>query len=102
MERTGKADRVSTQWAAIDNRRQRKPNGWQIHAERMKGKLLMPGGQSQFEMLCYRLGVKESELKQSPVIPVLVAEFARKHHEQLFVPVWALEKLGLKFSRFDI
>ena len=102
MERTGKADCVSTQWAAIDNRRQRKPNGWQIHAERMKGKPLMPAGQSTWDLLLWKLGLKESELKQSPVIPVPVAEFARKHHEQLFVPVWALEKLGLKFSRFDI
>ena len=102
MERPRKADRVSTQWAAIDNRRRSKPSGWQIHAERMKGKPLMPAGQSTWDLLLYKLGLKESELKQSPVIPMLVAEFARKHHEQLFVPVWALEKLGLKFSRFDV
>ncbi len=91
---------MSTQLAHIENRRKSKPSGWQIHSERMKGKPMLPAGQSQFEMLLYRLGIEERDLKAS--LHPLVIEFARKNYEQRFIPVFILEQLGLMCSRFDV
>ena len=62
-----------------------------------EGEAVDASGQSSWELLLYHLGLQESELDNLLSFLSTVAEFARKHYEQLFITFWTLESWDLSF-----